>query len=124
MSNQSSATSERPADSVTLRAYVTGYLASLLLTFAAYMLVRHHTFGRDAVIGTIAALALAQFAVQLRYFLHLGYEMCPRWKVLVFWLMIMVVAILVFGSLWIMNNLNRHMTPQQINTYLQSQDGL
>jgi hypothetical protein len=35
----------------------------------------------------------------------------------------MVVCILVFGSLWIMNNLNYRMTPQQIQSYMDNQTG-
>jgi hypothetical protein len=34
-----------------------------------------------------------------------------------------VVLILVFGSIWIMNNLNYRMTPEQINTYMNNQGG-
>jgi hypothetical protein len=33
------------------------------------------------------------------------------------------VSILVFGSLWIMGNLNYRMSPQQMNTYMTDQGG-
>jgi cytochrome o ubiquinol oxidase operon protein cyoD len=50
--------------------------------------------------------------IQLHYFLHLGDEPKPQWNLLTFGFMIGVVLILVFGTLWIMNNLNDRMMPQ------------
>ena len=105
--------------------YTAGYVLSLLLTFASYMLVRRHLLSRNMLIGEIIGLAVLQLLVQLRFFLHLGREKSPRWKLAVFGFMLMIVGILVIGSLWIMKNLNYHqMTPEQENTYIHSQDGL
>lgn len=108
----------------TLGMYVTGFVFSVTLTLLAYLLTTHHTFTRDWLIAVIIGLALVQFIVQLVFFLDLGRDSRPRWKLLVFWFMIAVVMILVFGSLWIMNNLNYRMMPQQVQQYLNSQDGL
>jgi cytochrome o ubiquinol oxidase operon protein cyoD len=110
----------RPA----LRLYVTGYVLSLYLTIMAYFLVSQRIFSRQTLILAAVGLALTQFVVQLIFFLHLGTETRPRWKLIVFMFMITIVMILVFGSLWIMSNLNYRMTPQQINTYMKNQDGL
>ncbi|HEY8998920.1 MAG TPA: cytochrome C oxidase subunit IV family protein [Candidatus Saccharimonadales bacterium] len=103
------------------KAYISGYALSLVLTALAYALVRQHAYTRDVLLGLIVGLALVQFGVQLVCFLHLGRG---RWKSLAFWMMTLVVLILVFGSLWIMQNLNVRMTPQQMNQYMQSQDSL
>lgn len=113
----------KPTTSPTLKSYVTGFVWSIGLTLIAYSLVVQDRFTRSTIVATIVALALIQFLVQLLYFLHLGTETKPRWKLFVFLFMVMVVAILVFGSLWIMNNLNYRMTPQQVNTYLNNQGG-
>jgi len=109
-----------------LRTYVAGFGLSIVLTISAYLLVVHHSLNRRALIAVIIVLALVQFLVQMMFFLRLGNENKPRCKLLVFLFMITVVGILVFGSLWIMNNLNYRMTPSQINNYVsnQSQDGL
>lgn len=107
----------------TLRSYVSGFVLSVCLTVAAYLIVTRHTLSMHILIAAIVVLALVQFMVQLFFFLHLGRETKPRWKLGVFAFMIVIVAILVFGSLWIMNNLNYRMTPQQINQYMQDQDG-
>lgn len=81
------------------------------------------TFSHPFLIGATAILALAQFFAQLYYFLHLGRETKPRWKLLVLCFMILVVLIIVVGSIWIMYNLNYRMSPQQMNTYMLNQNG-
>jgi cytochrome o ubiquinol oxidase operon protein cyoD len=112
----------------TLKGYVAGFAISILLTLVAYFFVEDHiaqgVFSLNFLIPLIIVLALAQFAVQAVFFLHLGTESKPRWKLAVFLTMIGIVAILVVGSLWIMHSLNVHMTAQQIDSYMNSQDGL
>ena len=94
----------------------------LLFTLAMLAVYRLGAFLPTPGINTDV---LAQFFTQLLFFLHLGRETKPRWKLLVFLFMTMIVAILVFGSLWIMYNLNYHMTLQQMYQYLNNQgDGL
>jgi len=105
-----------------VRSYVTGFVLSVLLTLAAYFIVTKHLLTRGTV-AAIIALAIIQLFVQLVYFLHLGRESKPRWNLMVFAMAAIVVLILVLGSLWIMNHLNYHMSPEQVNQYLQSQDG-
>lgn len=116
----------------TLGTYVTGFVLSIALTLASYVLVEAHVnsshalLSRAVVIGTVAVFAITQFIVQMLCFLHLGLEARPRWKLLIFWMMLGVVLILIFGSIWIMNNLNYRMlaSPAQVNNYLQSQGDL
>jgi cytochrome o ubiquinol oxidase operon protein cyoD len=108
-----------------LATYVAGYILSVGLTVAAYLIVTHTISTRDFMIGAVAVLAFVQFVVQLLFFLHLGQELRPRFKLLVFLGMVSIVAILVIGSLWIMSNLNYRMTPspKAINNYMKQQDG-
>jgi cytochrome o ubiquinol oxidase operon protein cyoD len=115
---------QHETDRGTLRTYVTGFIASIALTLAAYLLVTRRALSRRTLIAAVIGLALAQFLVQLLFFLHLGRETKPRWKLMVALFMVMVVLILVFGSLWIMTNLNYRMTPDQINKYMNGQAGL
>jgi cytochrome o ubiquinol oxidase operon protein cyoD len=110
---------------LSMSSYVTGFAMSLVFTLAAYLFVAHQLVGRRLLIALVAILALAQFFTQLLLFLHIGRETRPRWKLLVFLMMTMVVAILVFGSLWIMYYLNYHMSLQQMYQYMNNQgDGL
>ena len=99
-----------------LMSYVTGFILSMVLTLSAYGLVTHEVLSRTVVVSLIIGLALIQFVVQLIFFLHLSQESRPRWRLMVFLLMALIVAILVFGSLWIMQNLNYHMvSPTQMH---------
>jgi cytochrome o ubiquinol oxidase operon protein cyoD len=107
-----------------LSTYLFGYMWSIYLTLGAYFLVASNRFASAIVIPALIVLAVIQFIVQLVFFLHLGQETKPRWRLYTLLFMIAVVSIVVFGSLWIMSNLNYRMTPQQINNYMQSQDGL
>lgn len=91
-----------------MRAYVIGFSLSVYLTIVAYLLVTKHLFDGRLLIALIIGLAVLQFVVQVYYFLHLGQETRPRWKLVSFIFMIGTVGILVFGSLWIMSNLDYH----------------
>jgi cytochrome o ubiquinol oxidase operon protein cyoD len=104
--------------------YVSGFVLSLLLTGAAYTAVAQHVWQAGVLVGVIIGLAIAQVLVQLYFFLHLGEETKPRWKLIVLLSMLVVLGILVFGSLWIMQNLNGNMmSPQEMNVYMLDQNG-
>jgi len=107
-----------------LTKYVGGFIASVALTMLAYVLVTRSTLDHNSVVLFISVLAIAQFAVQMVLFLHVGEETGPRWKLATMFLMLLVVVLVVFGSWWIMNNLNYRMTPQQTEQYLKSQDSI
>lgn len=94
---------ENPGGSV--RTYVIGFSLSLVLTLGAYLLTVHGTLSGWALVYILAALAVTQLAVQLLFFLHVGRESRPRWNLTVMSFALMVVAIVVFGSLWIMSNI-------------------
>ena len=106
-----------------LRTYLSGYILSLVLTITAYLLVTHPHYSVGLIVAAVLILAVVQFLVQLVFFLHIGVERRPRWKLAVLIFMVGIVLIIVIGSIWIMNNLNYRMTPQQINTYLNNQGG-
>ena len=108
----------------TLASYVSGYILSIYLTVTAYLAVYNHLFSNTLLAVVIVALALVQFVGQLLFFMHLGRETKPRWKLAVTLFMIMVVGILVGGSLWIMTNLNYRMTPSQEENYMNNQQGI
>lgn len=106
------------------RKYLLGFVSSLALTVGAYLLATNSTVSKTTLALILAAFALTQFIVQMVLFLHIAEERGPRWKLGAALMMLIVVLILVFASIWIMNNLNYRMTPQQIQQYLKSQDNL
>jgi cytochrome o ubiquinol oxidase operon protein cyoD len=107
-----------------LISYIIGFVLSIGLTLIAYYLTVNHISNRSDLVFAIASLALVQLIVQLLFFLHLSQDSRPRWRLVVFGFMVMVVAILVYGSVWIMNNLNYNMQPKDLKTYMQQNEGL
>lgn len=109
----------------TLQTYIFGFGLSLLLTIGSYLMVLRHVNSQHVIYSdqfllfATASLAVIQLFVQLVFFLHLGHGSNSRWNLLVASLAIMVVFIVVFGSIWIMGNLNYHhdqsMSPSQID---------
>lgn len=90
----------------TLKSYIIGFFASLLLTTTSFLMVIEKWIAGNTLIFTIVGLACTQAVFQLLFFLHLGKEAKPRWETLIFYFMVMVLLIIVIGSLWIMYDLN------------------
>lgn len=90
----------------TVKSYVIGFIASILLTGFAFLAVITKVFRGQALIYTIIGLAFVQAIVQLLFFLHVGQEAKPRWETVVFYFMLLILFIIVVGSLWIMYDLN------------------
>jgi cytochrome o ubiquinol oxidase operon protein cyoD len=113
MSNDPSAMHTRQG---TLSIYLVGFVASIVLTLVAYFAVTDHLLADEMLVGTIASLGIIQAFIQLFCFLHLGEESKPRWNLLTFLFMTLVVLIIVFGSLWIMKNLAYNVMPTMTGT--------
>lgn len=111
------------ASVIGLKSYVIGFISSLILTMISYLSVVNHLFSYSWLEAFILFIAVVQFIVQLIYFLHLGKENKPKYRLLMFSFMIMVVLLIVVGSIWIMANLNYRMTPKQMNNYMLNQNG-
>ena len=113
----------------TTRSYVIGYLSAVALTVLAALLVFIHDWSDHTVFShpflrtAVVILAFAQLVLQLIFFLHLGSETGPRWKLMAFLMTFALVLIVVVASIWIMNHLNYNMTPADVNQYLQIQQG-
>jgi cytochrome o ubiquinol oxidase operon protein cyoD len=123
MSKQGVVIAQHEVHEATLGKYLTGFVGSLAITLTAYSLATHN-IDRFWLITVLSLLAVVQFVVQMVLFLHVGSEPKPRWKLAVMGLMLMVVFILVFGSIFIMDNLNTRMTPEQQQQYVKSQSDL
>ena len=104
--------------------YLIGFTLSLILTGVAYILVSEQLLSGGELITMIVLLAATQVLVQLIFFLHLGNEPRPRWKLVVFLFMLVVLGILVGGSLWIMQNLDYNMMPSDMDSYIIHDEGM
>lgn len=94
---------------------IIGFVASLILTLAAYFIIIRPDFFhleiRTAVI-LIFSLAVLQSIVQLIFFLDLWREKGPRWNLGVFVSTISIIFIIIVFSIWIMNHLDYNMMMQ------------
>ncbi|MDQ5982017.1 MAG: cytochrome o ubiquinol oxidase subunit [Patescibacteria group bacterium] len=105
---------------MTIVKYVIGFVLSLVLTMTAYW-VTVNGIDKTTLYLILAVLALVQMVVQLIFFLHLGEEARPRYKLATFLLMSFMLAIIVVGSIWIMDNMNynmANMSPNEKNDYM------
>lgn len=114
--------SKQPDQKQLTTAYTMGFLLSLLLTIIPYLMVVNQRLAGTALIAGLIGLALAQLFIQLFFFLHLGNERGPRWNLMAFVFMAMIVLIVVAGSLWIMNNLNYNMMPHEVEDYIKKEE--
>ena len=95
------------------RTYVWGFILSLALTLVAYALVVQHGVALPILVAVIVVAALAQFAVQIICFFHLGQGSASRERLVILGFAVLIVTILVSGSLWIMFSLNNRMMPRR-----------
>ncbi len=107
----------------TLKAYVTGFILSLVLTLGAYFAVVYNLLSGNALTLPILVFAVIQLLVQMIFFLHLHKGEDRKWNFMVLLSTVTIVLILVVGSIWIMNHLNYNMTPSQMNNYMNDQGG-
>lgn len=107
------------------RTYLVGFILSLVLTAIPFAIVMNHWLRGTALLFTLAGFAIMQLIVQLQFFIHLGQERSPRWKLQMFLCALLVIFILVGGSLWIMNNLDYQiMSPSETNQLLEQEEGI
>ena len=110
----------RQSAAVTVWLYVTGFILAVGLTVMAYVAVTAQLFTNEVAILILMGLAVIQFVVQLIFFLHIGQESKPRWNLAVFLFTLLVLIVIVFGSLWIMYNLNygMGMSSEQMDEFM------
>ncbi len=108
-----------------IKNYTIGFLLSAFLTVIAYAAVSQQLLNGGALVAIIMVLAILQLIVQLLFFLHLGSESKPRWNLVSFMFMLLILTIIVAGSLWIMYNLNYNtMSPSQTDEFLKQDEGI
>jgi len=89
-----------------------GLAFSVILTIAAFWAAATHLIWGPAVPVALIVLAIAQMGVHLVFFLHVTTGPDNTNNVLALAFGVMVVFLIVAGSIWIMNNLNQNMMPQ------------
>jgi cytochrome o ubiquinol oxidase operon protein cyoD len=107
----------------TLKAYVTGFILSIVLTLVPYFLVSEHLLTGYTLITIIILLACGQLVVQMVYFLHMKEESKPRYNMVVLISFGSTIIIIVVASIWIMQHLNYNMSLMQMDRVMQRGEG-
>ncbi len=107
-----------------IRSYVTGFILSILLSIMPFLMVTYKTLDGIALVLSLVGFAVLQLFVQLIFFLHLGRGNQGKWNGIVLAFAAIVVGIVVIGSLWIMYNLNYHMTAEETEQHLLEDQGI
>lgn len=84
------------------KSYVIGFIISIILTIIPLVLVLNHMMSKTALIVVSLVMAVAQFLVQLFFFMHIREGEGPKYNVMALILGIVVVFTVVAGSMWIM----------------------
>jgi cytochrome o ubiquinol oxidase subunit IV len=93
--------------------YVIGLVASVLLTAGSFYLLRTKLVWGPAIPIAMVALAVAQIGVHLVFFLHITTAPDNTNNVLALAFGVLIVALIVAGSIWIMDHLDENMLPMQ-----------
>ncbi len=96
----------------TRRGYLIGFaLAAALTAIPFWLVIAGVLHDAQATALTIFALALVQVLVHAIFFLHLDTRSEGGWTLMAFAFTVVIVAIIVTGSIWIMYHLNTNMMP-------------
>jgi len=106
--------SQTPIDSTgvsrgSLKSYLTGFILSLILTAIAFASVMSGALSSAAALAGIFMAGIVQILVHLHYFLHLDTTSAARWNVVALVFTLLIMALFVGGTLWIMSSLNYRM---------------
>lgn len=99
--------------------YVVGYIAAMLITIAAFVIAPSTNMAPFSIEAALAVLAIAQMLVHLIFFLHINTAPAQKTNVIAFAATMLIIAIVIIGSMWIMAHLNHNMVP--MNQVMQMQ---
>jgi cytochrome o ubiquinol oxidase subunit IV len=94
----------------TFKSYVTGFVLSVILTAIPFWLVMGDVLdSKAATVAAIMILGVVQIVVHMIYFLHMNTRSEGGWTMMALIFTIVIVAIALVGSLWVMHHLNTNM---------------
>lgn len=92
-----------------VKEYVWGLVLSIVLTLIPFALVMYGSLSDGLTLSIILLCAVAQIMVQLVFFLHMNTSSEQIWNTTSAVFIVLITAILVLGSIWIMQHLNHNM---------------
>ncbi|QYX56004.1 cytochrome C oxidase subunit IV family protein [Roseovarius sp. SCSIO 43702] len=91
-----------------LRRYVTGAALSAAFTVLAFWAVMGSSLPRMTALWVVGLSAIAQIAVQLRFFLHIGWRQ-KREDLQLILFSLLLLGLMIGGTIWIMSSLASRM---------------
>ncbi|ATA24948.1 cytochrome o ubiquinol oxidase subunit IV [Brenneria goodwinii] len=107
-----STTDHAGASHGSVKSYLIGFVLSVILTVIPFAMVMSGSASQHAIILTVVGCAVVQILVHLIYFLHLSSASEERWNVVALAFTVLIIAIVVAGSIWIMWNTHANMMIQ------------
>jgi cytochrome o ubiquinol oxidase operon protein cyoD len=106
---------DEPADTreilVGLGGYLVGLVLATLITAVAFFISQTTLVWQPSIPIALFVLAIAQMGVHLVFFLHITTGPDNTNNVLALAFGVLIVALVIVGSLWIMSHLNQNMLP-------------
>ncbi len=96
-----------------LRTYLIGLGLATVMTIASFWAAQTHLIYGPGISVAIVVLAIAQMGIHLVFFLHITTAPDNANNVLALAFGILIACLVIFGSLWIMANLDHNMLPPQ-----------
>lgn len=97
---------------ISLKGYVTGFVLSVILTAIPFWLVMNKVIDSSATTAMVLlGFGAVQMVVHMVYFLHMNTKSEGGWNMLALIFTVLIVAITLMGSLWVMYHLNTNMMP-------------
>jgi len=97
-----------------IRGYLVGLAAAAILTAASFYAAGSGLIYGPGIPVALIALAVGQMGVHLVFFLHVTTGPDNTNNVLALAFGVLIVALVMFGSLWIMSHLNHNMMPPEM----------
>ncbi|QQV77463.1 cytochrome o ubiquinol oxidase subunit IV [Sphingomonas aliaeris] len=102
-----------------VRGYVIGLVLAAVLTAASFWALRSGVIYGPGIPVALVALAIAQMGVHLVFFLHITTGPDNANNVLALAFGVLIVALVLIGSIWIMANLNHNTMPAHMMQQMQ-----
>ena len=91
--------------------YWIGFALAVVLTAIPFWLVMTMPLSNQATALIIMAFAAVQIVVHMIFFLHMNRRVEGGWSIMALLFTIVIVAIALSGSLWVMYHMNANMMP-------------
>ena len=99
--------------------YVIGFVLASLLTAASFYVLDTSLIWGPGIPVALVVLAIAQMGVHLVFFLHITTAPDNTNNILALAFGVLIVALVIGGSLWIMDHLNQNMMPMDQMMHMQ-----